>query len=97
LTGYEASGDKIDYVRNVHYGDGCKNIVLYVNPDNVGTINETNSIRNINVAQGLVSKINGRDSSTFVELTTTGQDYEIKVARNSAGDIKVFCLADLIA
>jgi hypothetical protein len=96
LTGYEASGDKIDYVRNVHYGDGCNNIVLYVNPDNVGTIHESNSIRNINVAQGLVSKING-GYPTFVELTTTGQDYEIKVARNSAGDIKVFCLADLIA
>ena len=97
MTGYKASGDKMDYARNVHYGDGCDNIVLYANPDNVGTINESNSIRNINVVQGLVSKISGGMYPTFVELTTTGQDYEIKVARNSAGDIKVFCLADLIA
>jgi hypothetical protein len=82
----------MDNVKKVHFGDGCNNIKLYADSDIVGTISSTNSIQNIDVAQGL-----SFDSGTIIELTTLGQDYEIKVARNSAGDIKVFCLADLIA
>ena len=83
---------KVDNVNYVHCGDGCKYIILSVDPDVVGTINHTNSIKNIDVAQGL-----NFGGTVRIDLTTTGQDYEIKVARNSSGEIKVFCLADLIA
>lgn len=53
----------------------------------------SNKLQNINVIRG----VKGTSSAyNFINIVDKNVDYEIKVAKNSSGDIKVYCEADLI-
>ena len=46
----------------------------------------------------VVNNVNGSSATPcIINIDTLHQDYEIKVAKNSKGEIKVYCEADLIA
>lgn len=88
----------IDSCRNIHFGDGCKNIILVSDKDSELWL------QNISIAQGLsptekveVEDWGEYDKPVIVDIDVTDQSYEIKVARNSKGELKVYCEADLIA
>ena len=54
----------------------------------------SNNLQNIHVVRG----VSGTSSAyNFINIVDTNADYEIKVAKNSSGDIKIYCEADLIA
>ena len=79
---------KYNYYRNNHFGDGCQYIVF------TGT--ETASyyvqIQNYNFAQGLKGTL-----SQYLAIDgVRNLSYEAKVAKNSKGEIKIYCEADLI-
>ena len=61
---------------------------------NGGTTSSSVLLKNINVNRG----VSGIFSSyNMINIDTLNQDYEIQVAKNSKGEIKVYCEADLIA
>ena len=53
----------------------------------------TNQVEYYKFAQGL----HGAPSSPITITTVRNRGYETKVAKNSAGEIKIYCEADLIA
>jgi hypothetical protein len=68
----------------IQYGNGVYHTRIY--PKNTGYI------KNIRVSQGC----SGRDSSNPVYIgVDAGKDYEQIIAKNSSGNIRVFCLGDL--
>ena len=74
-----------DYRYN-HFGDGCQYIVF------TGSGDTTSNVQNYNFAQGL-------QGTSDAYLTVDGvrnRSYETKVARNSAGELKIYCEADLV-
>ena len=53
---------------------------------------DTSPVQNYHFAQGVYST-----SSDYIIIDgVRGRDYETKVAKNSAGEIKIYCEADLI-
>lgn len=50
-------------------------------------------LKNVLVCHGVSGT---EESNTYVEITQLGAEYQIKVAKNSKGDVKVYCEADLI-
>ena len=79
-----------DYVYYNHFDDGCSYNVIW----NSDTTSSTVLLKNININRG----IRGTYSSwNMININTLNQDYEIQVAKNSKGEIKVYCEADLIA
>lgn len=78
---------KYNYYKNNHFGDGCQYILF----KGVETASSDVQVQNYNFAQGLKGPYN--------YLTINGvrnRDFETKVEKNSNGDLKIFCLADLI-
>lgn len=76
------------YYKNNHFGDGCQYILFK------GTETSSNNaqVQNYNFAQGL-------QGTSDAYLTVDGirnRSYETKVARNSAGELKIYCEADLV-
>lgn len=74
--------------RHNHFGDGCQYILF----KGTETASSDAQVQNYNFAQGLQST-----SSEY--LTVDGvrnRSYETKVARNSAGELKIYCEADLV-
>ena len=73
-----------------HFGNGCQYIVF----TGAGAVESSaDKVQNYTFAQGLQGT-----SSTY--LTVNGvrnRSYETKVAKNSAGELKIYCEADLIA
>ena len=67
--------------------------VSYVNLYNISTASDSYKLQNITVCQGMSGTNN---SFNNVEIPTLNASYQIKVAKNSAGSIKVYCEADLI-
>lgn len=68
--------------------DGCKYIVF----KGAETSSSNAQVQNYNFAQGL-------QGTSDVYLTVDGvrnRSYETKVARNSAGELKIYCEADLV-
>ena len=91
---YIPEGELLDYFNNNHFSDGCNNIIFWCDPTN-----EDNKIQNLNISQGFGSieiDDNGSNIPEVLHLTTFSQDYEIKIARNSKGEVKIYCEADLI-
>ena len=87
-------GELLDYFNNNHFSDGCNNIIFWCDPTD-----GDNKIQNLNISQGLGSieiDNNGSNIPEVLHLTTFSQDYEIKIARNSKGEVKIYCEADLI-
>ena len=84
----KSASTKYNYYRNNHFGDGCQYIVF----TGAETASDSAQVQNYNFAQGL----QGTDS---VYLTINGarnRNFETKVEKNSNGNLKIFCLADLI-
>ena len=76
--------------------NNCSNILFY---NDSLTINKRNKIQNISVKSG-VKSLELDDSSVVkpltIELVDTNNEFDITIARNSNGDIKIYCEADLI-
>ena len=84
----KSASTKHNYYINNHFGDGCGYIVL----TGAGMASDTSPVQNYHFAQGVYST-----SSDYLTIDgVRGRDYETKVAKNSAGVIKVYCEADLI-
>ena len=91
---YIPDGELLDYFNNNHFSDGCNNIIFWCDPTDAD-----NKIQNLNISQGLGSTEiddNGNSIPEVLYLTVFSQDYEIKIARNSKGEVKIYCEADLI-
>ena len=79
-----------NYVQNNHFDDGCSYNVLW----NSSTTSSGVLLKNININRGVA----GTSSSyNMININTLGQNYEIQIANNSKGEIKIYCEADLIA
>ena len=67
---------------------------------NVGKVGPDESIQNLNIAQGFssisIDTAHGVFYPEVIEIDTVGQDYEIKIARNSKGEVRIYCEADLV-
>ena len=79
-----------DYVYYNHFDDGCSYNVIW----NSDTTSSTVLLKNININRGVVGAYGSRN---MININTLNQDYEIQVAKNSKGEIKIYCEADLIA
>ena len=76
------------YCRYNYFGDGCYKL----NVQNSDTASPEQQVQNYVFANGL-----NRGASTQMTITTTRNlSYETKVARNSNGELKTYCEADLI-
>ena len=76
------------YYKNNHFGDGCWYIVF----TGTGTASSYAQVQNYNFAQGLQGT-----SDTYLTVDgKRGRSYETKVAKNSNGELKIYCEADLI-
>ena len=76
------------YYRNNHFGDGCQYILFK------GTEPPSSDaqVQNYNFAQGL----QGTSSAYLTVDGVRNRAYETKVAKNSAGELKIYCEADLV-
>ena len=92
---YSYDDELIDGVRGNKFGDRCQNLLIHT----LATTGEENSIQNLIIAQGLCS-IELDDNDTFIplpiEIDIVGQNYELKIGRDSNDEIKVYCEADLV-
>ena len=83
-----SSTTKYNYYQNNHFGDGCQYILF----KGTETASASAQVQNYNFAQGL-------KGTEAVYLTIDGvrnRAFETKVARNSTGELKIYCEADLI-
>ena len=77
-----------NFYRHNHFGDGCQYIVF----KGAAGASSAAQVQNYNFAQGL-------QGTSDAYLTVDGvrnRSYETKVARNSAGELKIYCEADLV-
>ena len=79
---------KYNYYQHNHFGDGCQYILF----KGVDTASPSNQVQNYNFSQGLQST----DSSYLHIDGVRNRAYETKVAKNSNGELKIYCEADLI-
>lgn len=71
--------------KNLHFGDGCKDIRITYQD-----VFDEDYFMNYSFAQGL-------DKRSTIEVTgVMARNYETKVAMNSRGELKVYCEADLV-
>ena len=75
------------YNRN-HFGDGCQ----YIFFTGAETASSTQQVQNYKFAQGL----QGTSSAYLTIDGKRSRAYETKVAKNSNGELKIYCEADLI-
>ena len=84
-----SASTKYDKYAYNHFGDGCQYILF----TGTGAIESyTDQVKNYTFAQGL-------QGTSSLYLTVNGvrnRSYETKVAKNSAGELKIYCEADLI-
>ena len=83
--------DLLNYCKNIHISDGCSYNVIYHREQQ--TSFDTRP-QNINIIRGVFGT---SDAYNFIPINKLGVEYEIKVAKNTAGEIKIYCEADLIA
>ena len=79
---------KYNYYQQNHFGDGCK-FILFKGTE---TSSSGNQVQNYNFAQGL----QGTSSAYLTIDGVRSRAYETKVAKNSSGELKIYCEADLI-
>ena len=79
---------KYNYYRQNHFGDGC----LYILLKGAETASSSAQVQNYNFAQGL----QGTSSAYLTIDGVRNRAYETKVAKNSSGELKIYCEADLI-
>ena len=79
-----------NYYQYNHFGDGCQYIVFQ---QNTGTVeSDPVYVQNYNFSQGL----QGSSSGYLTIQGVRDRVYETKVAKNSSGEIKQYCEADLV-
>ena len=79
---------KHNYYQHNHFGDGCQYILF----KGAETASPSAQVQNYNFAQGVQGT-----SNTYLTIDgVRGRDYETKVAKNSSGELKIYCEADLI-
>ena len=79
---------KYAYYQNNHFGDGCQ-FILFKGAE---TASSGAQVQNYKFAQGL----QGTNMAYLTIDGKRGRAYETKVAKNSAGTVKIYCEADLI-
>lgn len=79
---------KYNYYQYNHFGDGCKYILF----KGTETASSTTQVQNYNFAQGL----QGTSSAYLTVDGVRNLSYEATVAKNSSGELKIYCEADLI-
>ena len=87
-----ATSTKYDGYQGNHFGDNCEYICFKGEGTLTDETGSTRFIQNYNFAQGLCGTSDGL-------LTINGvrnRDFETKVAKNSSGELKTYCEADLI-
>ena len=87
-SGSSTSATKYNYYQYNHFGDGCREILF----KGAETASDSAQVQNYNFSQGL-------RSTSVGFLTIDGvrnRAFETKVARNSNGELKIYCEADLI-
>lgn len=86
-------GDGEYILSNVQYvvlGEGCQYLLFHTSDNNV---------KNITVTNGVKSHNTNSDDYRLplpIEIPVTNNEYELKIACNSSGNIKIYCEADLI-
>ena len=78
-----------DYCSNNSFGNSCK----FINLVSSGISSSGNRVQNYKFTQGL----QGTYSTPITITAECNRGYETKVAKNSSGEIKIYCEADLIA
>ena len=78
-----------DYCNYNHFDDGCSYNVIW----NSDTTSSSIKLKNVNINRGVSST---GSSFNTINIDVLNQDYEIQVAKNSNGEIKIYCEADLI-
>lgn len=76
------------YYKNNHFGDGCQYILF----KGAETASSASQVQNYNFAQGL----QGTSDNYITVDGKRGRAYETKVAKNSNGELKIYCEADSI-
>lgn len=76
------------YYRHNHFGDGCQYILF----KGAESSSSNAQVQNYNFAQGL----QGTSDAYLTVDGVRGRTYETKVAKNSAGELKIYCEADLV-
>ena len=79
---------KHNYYQHNHFGDGCQYILF----KGAETASSSAQVQNYNFAQGL----QGTSSAYLTVDGVRSRAYETKVAKNSSGELKIYCEADLI-
>ena len=79
---------KYHYYSHNHFGDGCQ-YILFKGEE---TASSSAQVQNYNFAQGL----QGTSSAYLTIDGVRSRAYETKVAKNSNGELKIYCEADLI-
>ena len=88
FTSSSSATTKYNYYRHNHFGDGCHYILF----KGAETASSSAQVQNYNFAQGLQGT-----SSAYIEIDgVRSRAYETKVAKNSSGELKIYCEADLI-
>ena len=82
------TGTILNYCQTNHFDDNCSYNVIYTSTQPT----TTNKLQNINVVRGVL----GTSSNYNYIRVDRNLAYETKVAKNSSGDIKIYCEADLI-
>ena len=80
----------LNYCRYNHFDDGCSYNIVY----NTTTTGSNNQLQNININRGVSGTYSKHNT---ISIDTLNANYEIQVAKNSSGTIKIYCEADLIA
>ena len=83
-----SASTKYNYYQNNYFGDGCAYLVF----KGTETASSSSQIQNYKFAQGL----QGTSSAYLTIGGVRGRSFETKVAKNSNGELKVYCEADLI-
>ena len=79
---------KYNYYQQNHFGDRCQYILF----KGVETASSSAQVQNYNFAQG----VQGTSSAYLTIDGVRNRAYETKVAKNSSGELKIYCEADLI-
>ena len=84
-----SASTKYYYYQNNHFGDNCMYIVL----KGAGDASDTQQLQNYNFAQ----RVQGTSSNYLIIDGVRNLSYETKVAKNSSGELKIYCEADLVS
>lgn len=88
FTNAQTGGENLNNVRYCTFDSGVSNLNMW-NPSMTGE----DYIQNIHVTSGVYSN----SSLLAISIRQLNAENKITVAKNSSGDVKIFCLADLIS